>query len=39
MRFAIRPRVLMSSLLLAATSILGLVATVLADSYPGPIPK
>jgi hypothetical protein len=35
----IRPRVLMSSLLLAATSILGLVATALADSYPGPIPR
>lgn len=39
MRFVIRRRVLMSSFLLAATSVLGLVATVLADSYPGPIPK
>jgi hypothetical protein len=34
-----RPRVLFSSLVLAAISVLSFVATVLADSGPGPFPK
>ncbi len=39
MRSPLRPRVLFSSILLAASSFLTLVATVLADSHPGPFPK
>jgi hypothetical protein len=39
MRSPVRPRVLFSSILLAASSLLTLVATVLADSHPGPFPK
>jgi hypothetical protein len=39
MRFPVRVRILASSVGLAIVSILGLVATVLADSAPGPIPK
>lgn len=39
MRTPMRPRVLFSSVFLAAISLLGVVATVLADSGPGPFPK
>jgi hypothetical protein len=39
MRFPIRARVILTSLILAAAPFLTVVASVLADGTPGPIPK
>lgn len=39
MRSPVRPRVVLSSILLAASTLLTMVATVLADGHPGPFPK